>query len=173
MRMRKNTGATLVEFLIYLAIVSVVLVVAGAIMYNIFFGKAKFTVIEEVSQNNRFVMESIMDSVRAAESISSPTPGNASSTLVLVTNATTTNPTTFKLIAGGVEVQEGTSTPIALTTSEVIVNTLEFRNVSRPLTPGTVRIHIATDSLNPADLQQYEFSQAVRGTVNIYKNDLP
>ncbi len=69
-----QSGSTLIEFLIYIALVGVLLTVAGAIAFNIFFGKAKLGAIEEVSQNARFSIEKMVNAIGNAEAINSPIP---------------------------------------------------------------------------------------------------
>lgn len=70
----KEKGIVLLEFLLYIALVGVIVAAAGAIGYNIFFGKAKLGAIEEVSQNGRFAIEKISDTIRNADEINSPLP---------------------------------------------------------------------------------------------------
>ncbi len=68
----RSKGTTIIEFLIYIAIVGIILTVAGAIFFNVIFGKAKLGAIEEVSQNGRLSIEKMVNIMRNAEAINSP-----------------------------------------------------------------------------------------------------
>ncbi len=58
-------GFTLIELIIYIAIVSVVLVLASSFTWDIIWGGTKATCYREVQQNARFAMEKIIRALRA------------------------------------------------------------------------------------------------------------
>lgn len=160
-------GFTFIEFLLYIGIVGVVLTVAGAIGLNVLFGKAKLIAIEEVSQNARFTMEKITESIRSAQQINSPTQGATSSTLSLQMADAAKNPTVFTLASGILQIQESTGAVVDLTSSEVVVSALQFSNISYPNTPGAVRIEMTLQFTNPENRQEYRFEETFYTTTNI------
>lgn len=164
-----NKGFTLIEFLLYIGIVGIVLLVAGAICLNVLFGKAKLMAIEEVSQNTRFTIEKIADRVRNANTINSPTQGVSTSTLSLQMADSAKNPTVFDLSSGVVRITEGTGSAVNLTSSEVTVTNLQFSNISYSNTPGTVRIQMTVKLTNPENRQEYNFEKTFYTTANIRK----
>lgn len=136
-----NKGFTLLEFLLYIGIVGIILLVAGAIGLNVFFGKAKLMAIEEVSQNARFAMEKVARVVR---------DGQDSSIFTL---------------SGGALLQNGT----AITSGEVTVTNFQISDISYPNTPGTKRIQMTIKLTNPENRQEYNFEKTFYTTANIRK----
>lgn len=164
-----NRGFTLIEFLIYIAIVGTVLLATGAIGFNVLFGKAKLMAIEEVSQNARFTMERIAMSVRNAETIQSPVPGASDSVLALKMADKTKNPTSFVLSNGSLQIKEGPGAFVSLTSSETMVTALQFSNISYPNTPGTIRIQMTLQYTNPSNRPEYRFSKTFYTTATVRK----
>lgn len=134
-----NKGFTLLEFLLYIGLVGIVLLVAGAIGLNVFFGKAKLGAIEEVSQNARFAMEKVARVVR---------DGQDSSIFTL---------------SDGTLLQSG----VAITTNEVTITDFQISDISYPNTPGTKRIQMTVKHNNPENRQEYEFEKIFYTTANI------
>jgi len=164
-----NTGFTLLEILLYLGIVSIVLLAVGAIGLNIFFGKAKLTAIGEVSQNARFTIERIGESIRSAEVINNPVQGTFDSTLSLQMANLLENPTVVDLLDNTIRIRKGTGAITDLTSNEVTVTSLQFSNVSYSNTPGTIRIQMTVEAANPENRQEYSFEKTFYTTANIYE----
>lgn len=165
----KGKGFTLIEFLMYISIVGIILVVASAVGFNVLFGKAKLAAIEEVSQNARFSLERIASAVYGAEAINSPVPGAASSALSLQMADVAKNPTIFDVSEGILRIKEGGGAATPLTSDEVAVSSLTFSNVSYANAPGAVRIAITLRFYNPANRQEYNFEKTFYTTANIHK----
>ncbi|PCI19707.1 hypothetical protein COB64_03275 [Candidatus Wolfebacteria bacterium] len=165
-----NKGFTLLEFLIYIGLVSIILIVFGAIALNVFSSEAKLSAIEEVSQNARFTMEKIATSVRNAEVINNPDQDMSASSLSLQMADTVQNPTIFNLLDGVVTITEGIGSPVNVTSSEVNVSELIFSNLSYSATPGTVRIQMTVKLVNPDNRQEYKVERTYFTTANIRKN---
>ncbi|MFH1956383.1 MAG: type II secretion system protein [Patescibacteria group bacterium] len=162
-------GFTLIEFLIYIGIVSVLLIAAGAVAVNIFFDKAKLSAIEETNQNARLIMEKITERIRNSQSINSPIQGNSASSLSLEMLDAGKNPTIFDLSNGIVRIQEGLGLQINLTSDEVTVTNFQFTNVSYTDTPGTIRIQVTMQFNSQSGRQEYELEKNYYSTANIRK----
>lgn len=163
-------GFTLIEFLIYISIVSIVLFAAGSIGLNVLLGKIKFLAREEVVQNTRFAFEKMAGIVRNAQAINAPAPGTSAFAISLQVADVLRNPTVFDLSNGTVRIQEGSGAHVLLTSSEVVVTNLEFSNISYPNTSGTVRIQMRMKFLNSSGHPEYEFEKTFYTTANIRKN---
>jgi prepilin-type N-terminal cleavage/methylation domain-containing protein len=157
-------GFTLIEFIIYLAIVGVVLAVSGAIGFNVLSQRAAMTASEEVSQNARLAMEKISLAIRNAEAINTPVSGASSSVLSLRTDNPVTNPTTFSFSSGVLWLQLGDGTPTALTSSETEVVVFQAQNVSYPDTTGTIKATLQLRAYNPEQRVEYEKEQTYEFT---------
>lgn len=162
-------GFTLLEFLIYLGLISLVLTMAGAVALNIMFRKAKLTAIKEVSQNARLVSGRVSAIARNAQSIISPAAGNNTSVLSLQMADTAKDPTVIDLSNGAVRIKEGLGNAVNLTSGQVEITNLDFSNISYFQTPGTVRMQIVIKFVNPSGRSEYDWSMPFFTTVNIRK----
>jgi prepilin-type N-terminal cleavage/methylation domain-containing protein len=160
----KNRGFTLIEFIIYLAIVGVVLAVSGAIGFNVLSQRAAMTASEEVGQNARLAIEKISLAVRNAEAINTPVPGMSSSILSLRTDNPATNPIVFSFSSGALWLQLGEGTPMALTSSETEVMVFQAQNVSYPDTIGSTKMTLQLRAYNPENRPEYEKEQTYEFT---------
>jgi len=57
-------GFTLIELIIYIAILSMILVFTSGYAWDVIYGKTKTTAFREVQQNARFVMEKMTRTIR-------------------------------------------------------------------------------------------------------------
>lgn len=168
--LQEQRGFTLVEFLLYIAIVSVVLSVAGATSLNILFGKAKLSALEEVSQNARFSLNKISKSVADASGIISPPQASSSPTLSLQVSDLSKNPTVFSVSNGILQMKEGSASSSDLVSSKVEIFELRFSNITSTSTPGTVKIRMKIRAANPGKRPEYDFEQIFYATSNVRKN---
>jgi prepilin-type N-terminal cleavage/methylation domain-containing protein len=120
--MKAAKGFTLLELLIYIALVSVISVVLSRMFIIINSGRARITSKTAVDSNLRFAVEKIEQDVRAASSVTTPgTAGATSTLLVLSVNSSTI---TYSSSADGyLKRQVNSSTPESLTEDSVAVNT--------------------------------------------------
>lgn len=95
-------GFTLIELIIYIAIVAVILVLASGFAWNIIQSDTKAACYREVQQNGRFAMEKITRALRAGEAA------------------------TIFSVSGGILYQNG----VEMTTEQVSVSNLQFTLVS-------------------------------------------
>ncbi|MCR4256756.1 MAG: hypothetical protein NUW08_03560 [Candidatus Uhrbacteria bacterium] len=129
--MQRRPGFTLVETLIYTAFVGTIMVSMTLLAYSTFTIRSRVRASIILQENIRFAVGRTTHLVNEAEEISSPGFGITDGTLVLVTNATSTNPTTFTTVDGTVFVTQGVAgTPEALTSEEVFISNLSFTRVS-------------------------------------------
>ncbi len=152
-------GFTLIEFLIYITLTTVALVLITSMVMGLFWSKTKLTTAEEVGQNARFVLERVSASMRNAEGIGLPEPEQSGGTLSLAYGDSAKNPTVFSLSDGNLMIQEGTGDQAQLNSEHVRMTHLEFTNVSYEGTPGAVRTIITIEFLNPGQRVAYDFEQ--------------
>jgi len=164
---RYATGFTLLEFIIYLGIVSIVLLVSTAIYLNIVLAKAKLTAMAEVSNGARFVMERISENIRNANAILSPASGSSASILSLEMSDPARNPTVYDLSQGAIRIKEGSGPTVNLTPASLVTANLIFTNTSYTNTPGTMRIQINLKYYNPDESPEYDFERIFFTSSNI------
>jgi len=144
-------GFTIIEFLIYIAILTVTIGAIGLVMSNIFRVGARTDVVQEVSHNGRFAMQRIGQAIRESSGIEIEEGGKK---LVLSFEDSAKNPTVFDVFQGKLRIKEGNGDCIELTTSRVVVEKLLFKKVS----DDSVRVEMNISFYNPQGLPEYEFN---------------
>lgn len=163
-----QSGATLIETLLYIALATIVLGVISAFAVATTDARASLQVRTEIDQQGSKLIDEITRRIRDAESISSPTPGTSNSTLILITDNPTTTPTTFSLSGGQVYISEGSGVAEPLSNSSIVVDSLIFRNNSSGgIDSISVDIDISYNSTSPNRIYQYE--QEFYGSATIRK----
>lgn len=138
-RNKKMRGFTLMEFVIYFAIVIVIstaMITAGLRTIE---EKSKLTELETIERAARLAMEIITREIRNAQSIASP-QGNATSTILMLVAATSMTPIAFSLNNGYFEIQKGSLAPVRITDSGTVVTAIEFQGMSYLNAVKAVRI---------------------------------
>ena len=164
----KGQGFTLVELIIYIAILAGILVLVIGFLWNVIFGNVKETAYQEVQQNGRFAIAKITQEIKKATGINSPLPSDPpSSSLSLSMAAFHLNPTVFDVGGGKLRITQGTRGPYELTSDQVIVSSLQFTNLSYLDTPGTIQIEMTIDHINPGARTEYEASISLRSSISL------
>lgn len=164
---------TLIEFLLYIGILVIVLVFSGGFLWNFIFGNIKETSYQEIQQNGRFVLTKMSQEIKKATGINHPPPGTTAAFLSLAMATTSANPTVFDLIDGKLRITKGSSVPLELTSDQVVVSNLQFTNLSYENTPGTVRIEMKIDHINPGNRIEYQASIELKSTVSLAPGGAP
>jgi len=164
----KNQGLTLIELLIYIAILSSVLVLITGFFWNIALGYIKETSYQEVQQNARFALTKITQETKKTTGINHPPPGTTAAFLSLTMADISVNPTVFDAVDGKLKITQG-SPPISyyLTSDQVIVSSLQFTNLTATGTLGTIRIEMTIDYTNPSGRIEYQASINLKSTVSL------
>jgi len=162
-------GFTLIELLLYVAIISLVLVSVTGFFWNITSGNIKEQSYQEVQQNGRFAMTKITQEIKKATGINNPIPGSSANSLSLIMSEPNLNPTIFDVSGGKLRITQGVSAPIELTTDQVVVSNLQFTNLSYLNTPGTIRVEMTLENLNPSGKSEYQASIDLKTTVSLLK----
>lgn len=160
-------GFTLIEFIIYIAIVAVILLVSFNFAWEIIYGNVKSQAIREVQQNARFSIEKITRTIEEALVIQSPTPGNSANFLSLETPYPSLNPTVFDVSDNKLRITQGQRGTYELTNERVKVANLQFTNLSYADTPGTVRVEMMINHVNPNNRSEYAVSFEIKSTASL------
>ena len=138
--MENNRGFTLIELLLYIGLSSIILFTVAMFSITLLESRVKNQTIATVDQEGNMAMATITQALRNATAINTPSIGTDSTTLSINTEIAGNNPTIFDLNNGVIRIKEGTADPVALTSNLVIISNLNFRNLSRPDTPGNIDI---------------------------------
>lgn len=161
-----HKGLTLVELILYVAIVSVVILATAVFLQLIFESRVKNQVIAEVEQQGLQVMQIITQTVRNSTAINSPTQGSNESSLSVAVLDNAKNPTVFDLSSGAIRITEGATSPVNLTSAQVSASSLTFKNLSYTGTPSTIRIQFTITYINASARNEYQFTKTFYGSAN-------
>jgi len=154
----KNAGLSIIEFLIYIAILAMAIAALGLVSSNVFRVGVRNDVVQEVSHNGRFAMQRIGRAIHEASAILKPESKEKGSILELSFENPTKNPTIFDISEGKLRIKEGNGEYIELTTSRVVVDKIVFRGVSEDsVRVDSVGVEMNISFYNPQGLPEYEF----------------
>jgi Tfp pilus assembly protein PilW len=166
-KIHNASGSTLIEFLMYIAIISIILIAATDVLFVVLDGKAKIQAIESVGQNGRIALQKMEQTIRNAQSVTTPASSATGTSLTLQTSSTSTSPTSFFLFDGVLFMKEGTSASTSLMADEATVNNLLFQNVGGTSTPAVIRIRMSVSSTNPALDPANEYGETFYGSAAV------
>jgi Tfp pilus assembly protein PilW len=170
MKIILNTkGFTLIEFLLYTIILAMVLILAGGFLWDIIFGNIKETSYQEVQQNGRFALSKITQEIKKATGVNTPPPGSSSNNLLLAMANPSLHPTVFDVVDGKLRITQGSNGPYELTSDQVAVTNIQFTDLSYTGTPGTIRMEMTIDYVNPMNRNEYTASASFKSTVSLLK----
>jgi prepilin-type N-terminal cleavage/methylation domain-containing protein len=141
-------GFTLIELLLYLSLSAIIIFITTMFLMTLLEVRVKNQTIATVDQEGNQTMSLITQSIRNATTINSPVIGAQDSTLSLTTGVAGKDPTIFTLSGGAITMTEGVNPPVPLTSNLVVISNLNFRNLSRPNTPGNVDITFTVDHIH-------------------------
>lgn len=164
---KERKGFTLVEVLLYVA-------VAGSIVFSITMlflttldSRVHNRTIAEVEQEGIQVMQNITQTIRNSSSINSPSQATSAAAISLAESDSNKNPTVFDVSGNAIRVKRGTGSVTNLTSSKIIVSGLNFSNLTRTGTNGTIRIQFTLTHINPGNKEPYDYSKTFYGSASI------
>lgn len=171
--LQPKKGATLLEFMIYLAIVSFVLVAAAGFAYEFVQTQAKATAIEEVTQNGKYALARIATEVREASGINTGSSvfGTNPGTLSLATSTGGTNPTMFAVGGTTLNITQGTGETMPLISSRAQVVEFVIEDLTVTGKTKIVRIKLTLKYANPANIPALNVSSTFETTARVHKGD--
>ena len=165
--MNYQKGFTLIELLLHLAISSLLLLASLMFIWTLLEARVKNQTIAEVETQGQQILTQITQIVRNAEAITTPSVGASGASLTLDVVESGSDPTTFSLSSGTVTITEGTGSPVNLNNNLVEVTSLNFSNLSRADTPGTVQISFTVSYSSDSNQNQYDYSKTFYGTASL------
>lgn len=156
-----RNGFTLVELLLYVALAGTLLFSASMVLATLFEVRVKTQTMSEVDAQGNAALQIIAQALRNASSIQAPATQAASTTGISLAMYTAgVNPTVFSVSDGILFMREGTGIAIPLTNSRVGISDLLVTNLSRPSTPGIVRVSFTLSYLNPSGRNEFNYSKS-------------
>ena len=160
-------GFTLIELLLYTSVSAILLMGISIFFSALLESRIKNQTIAEVEQQGIQIMQEITSAVRNGSTITSPTPGQTSTSLTIQTTSSTTNPITFSTTSTRIQIQEGSADPILLSNNRVAISALQFTNLSDASAPDSIRIQFTLTYQSNTDRQEYQYAQTFGGTASM------
>jgi len=165
--LKNKKGFTLVELLLYIAIVGVLVGSVGATFLLYSNGKTKAKVIADVEYSGNYTSRLIEQTIRDASSIVSPATSTASGTMSLAMASSTLNPTVFKVISNRLYITEGVGSAIPLTPALYTISSSTFINSSKPNSSGSVSYSFTMGNIS--NNNNFSYQQTFYGSATIRK----
>lgn len=167
LKKKTTKGFTLIEMLLYLALMSIVITAASVILNVLIASRLKSQAISEVEQQGVQVLQMITQSIRNSDAVNSPVMGANAASISLDVYTLGDDPTVYDLSTGELRITEGAGSPIPLNSSKTVISNLLFENVSRASTPGTIRIKFDISFDNQSGNVNYDYSKTFRGSASL------
>jgi len=164
---KHQQGYTLIELLLYVAIVSALLTGVVAFFGIVIDARVKNQSVTEVNEQGSFALDYVAQTIRSATSITSPTIGTTGTLLTVIVPTGSLSPTTFSLSSGSLQVKEGTASAINLTGSKVQVTAFSVKNLSRGSTSGLVQISLTLNRTNNIAGNSYDYPRTFTTSVAV------
>jgi len=164
---KKGAGFTLIEVLIYVAIIGIVVSSFITFALSINSSRAKTYVAQEVQANTRTTLDLISQKIRLADDVVNPGEGNSASSLELDMPNPDPN-LTFIITEGVLGIAEGVSDPLPITSDEVYVSNLTFTNLTAVGEKDNIRVEITIEYRGDGS-KEYEYSQSLQTAVSLRK----
>ncbi len=164
-----HLGYTLIELILYMSILGSLL--TGVTLY---FGtstdaRVKSQSVVEVNQQGSLVIDAITQSIRNANSITSPAAGSSAASLTLAMPAGTDNPMVIDAPSSVLRISRGGGSAVNVTNSLVQISSLSFTNLSRSGTSGVVRVSFIISRVNPSNKNEYDFQKTFYASAALRK----
>ncbi|MEK9152858.1 MAG: prepilin-type N-terminal cleavage/methylation domain-containing protein [Patescibacteria group bacterium] len=166
-------GSTLLELMMYIAIVALVLTAATSFAFEFALTRAKTLALEEAGRNARFAISRIATEVREASDINigASTFGSNPGTLSIATVVGANDPTVFSVSGTTLNVKQGAGAVLPLTSPKVQVSEFIVTNLSTTGKTKIFRIHLRLISTNPSALQTFDADYTFETTAQVQKAD--
>jgi len=153
-----SKGFTLIEVLIYIAIIGIVITSFITFAMSIGSSRTKTYVVQEVHANARVALDLISQKITLADDVVSPAEGNSGSSLEL------DNPDiTFSVNNGVLKIDD-----TAITSDEVNVFSLSFTNLAPSGERDNIRVQMTVEYRGDGS-KEYEYSQSLQTAISIRK----
>lgn len=154
-----KSGFTLIELILYVAIVGIVLMALIPMAWNVVEGGAKSGVQQEVYSTARYITERINYEIRNSTNITVTPPNSISLTKTLVAD----NPTIITFTSPDITIKRGAGATTIINSGKTIVSSLVFTDYSGANTKH-VRYVLTVSDNYPAGRQEFEQTVTVESS---------
>ena len=160
-------GFTLLELLLYIAVLSFVLLAMMTLFNLLIEVRTKNRVQGEVYMQGQLVMYEFNRIIKDSSDISLPSNGSSTTSATLSHPTVQKNPIKITLDGSKIFIQEGSSPAIAVTNNSVTVTNLTFRNLTRPNTNGNIQYSFTLSGANGTGRNEFNYSTTFYGGASL------
>ncbi len=165
---KSSKGFTLIEIMVYLALVSGILITATTFAWSVINSRTKAFTIQEVEQNGRYITQKIVGIIQEANSITLPTIGNTTGNLTLVMDDGGTENISINLNGEILEWQQDVGPTILLNSDQVRVTKMEFTNLSSVNDRSrNIKLVMTVEHINPNNRNEWKYIETFETTVEL------
>ena len=165
-RLSYNSGFTLIETLIYAALVSVVIGMILMVTFQIVSGSRGLNEKIFMEDEASFLLRKIEWATAGASAINSPISGQSSSDTLSVDKFEidpTDNPIVFSVSDGDLLMREGTGSEVRLNSPLLTIENATFTHIAATGTaPEGVKVELSVVGASPSDHNAYELTTYLR-----------
>ncbi len=169
--MKNKKGFTLIELIIYIAIIG--LIMSSFVSFSIIMANSrnKNYAAREVQANFRNILDIVTRKVKEANSINMGASifGSDPGVLSLSMDDPSKDPTIIDLDQddGVMQITEGTSNPVAITSNEIQVTNLVFENLSGTSPRNNIRIQLTLEFNGEDNDQNFNYSEDFQTAISL------
>jgi prepilin-type N-terminal cleavage/methylation domain-containing protein len=169
--LQPNQGFTLIETLIYIAIIGIVISSFVGFSVSVSDSRGKTYVVQEVQANMREALNTVLVALRESNDVNTAasTFGTDPGFLSLSMASSTVNPTTIGLDSdnGVMGIKRGSSATTSVTSSEVNITNLVFTNLTSSTTRENIRMEIKVEYNNTSTSSIYNYVQSATTSTSL------
>ena len=163
---RYSQGFTLIEFIMYMAIGTIILGSMSLVLLNMVYGGIKQQALSEVGYNAQYVLSAIEDVSRKAESTTYPLLGETASSVIFLDDTISVR---FFVEDGRLCMARGLEDKIFLTTQKVTISDFEIVNISSSDSTQAISLSFRLEARSDSNFSEYQFSEDYNTTFTLRK----
>jgi prepilin-type N-terminal cleavage/methylation domain-containing protein len=164
-----QSGFTLLELLLYMAILVVILVAIVGLLRMLMEVRVKNRLTSEVQEQGQLIVYELNRAIKNGSSITTPTAGVSGATLTMVMQDNTISPTTVTLTGSQITMKQAAGAAVALNNTLVTPSSLSFTNLTRSGTFGTVSYSFILTAVNASGISEFSYSSTFYGGATLRK----
>ena len=163
----KTRGFTLIELMLYLAIIVIILSALIPFAWNIVSGSAKSNVAQQTNSEARFIAERIKYEIRNSTGINLVSPA----WLSLATSNPATNPTVIDYSSSTIRIKQGTGAQTNLNSSATKVSSFIFTNyTSGDNATKNIGFNFALNANYASTRSEYQYTTTIESAAEVRSN---
>lgn len=162
-----HNGFTLIELLLSVSIAALLITSVSVLFATMMEGRSRNHTLQEVEYQGSFILNSLGQKIRNAQSIAAPSIGSTDSSLTLTVSDVNKNPTLVFLQNNQLFLQQGSFAAVPLTNAQVIATDLEIQNLSRPDTSGLLQISFVLSYSSLGGRSEYSVTKTFHSSFSL------